>query len=147
MAGTFPARILYGADYNPEQWPETVWVEDMRFMKQARVNMVSINIFSWAMLEPQPGEYRFETLDRVVDMLAEHGIAADLATATASPPTWMSRLYPLMLPVTWDGRRMYHGSPALLPKQPGLPAQGHAAGSPFGRTLPGTPGSRYVACQ
>jgi beta-galactosidase len=110
MAGTFPARILYGADYNPEQWPETVWVEDMRFMKQARVNMVSINIFSWAMLEPQPGEYRFETLDRVVDMLAEHGIAADLATATASPPTWMSRLYPLMLPVTWDGRRMYHGS-------------------------------------
>ena len=110
MSGTFPSRVLYGADYNPEQWPEAVWVEDMRLMKQACINMVSINIFSWAILEPQAGEYRFETLDRVMDLLAEHSIAADLATATASPPAWMSRLHPSMLPVTWDGRRMYHGS-------------------------------------
>lgn len=110
MTSTFPPRILYGADYNPEQWPESVWQEDMRLMQLARVNMVSINIFSWAMLEPRPREYHFETLDRIMDMLAEHGIAADLATATASPPPWMSRLYPAMLPVTWDGRRMSHGS-------------------------------------
>ena len=110
MKQRFPSRILYGADYNPEQWPESVWQEDMRLMKLARVNMASINIFSWAALEPRPGEYHFETLDKIMDMLAEHGIAADLATATASPPTWMSRLYPDMLPVTRDGKRMSHGS-------------------------------------
>lgn len=110
MQQPFPTHLLYGADYNPEQWSESVWLEDMRLMKLAHVNMASINIFSWAALEPRPGEYHFETLDKIMDMLAEHGIAADLATATASPPTWMSRLYPDMLPVTWDGRRMSHGS-------------------------------------
>jgi beta-galactosidase len=103
-------KILYGGDYNPEQWSQEVWREDMRLMKLARVNMVSINIFSWAMLEPRPDQYHFDQLDRIMDLLAEHGIAADLATATASPPTWMSRLYPAMLPVTREGLRLSHGS-------------------------------------
>ncbi|MDQ2902786.1 MAG: beta-galactosidase [Chloroflexota bacterium] len=110
MLEYFPATLLYGADYNPEQWPEAVWLDDMRLMKLANVNMVSLNIFSWALLEPEPRHYHFEQLDRIMDMLAEHGIAADLATATASPPTWMSRLYPDMLPITRDGKRLYHGA-------------------------------------
>src|SRR5258707_2466070 len=110
MSQTFPPAILYGADYNPEQWPETVWQEDMRLMKLAGVNMVSINIFSWASLEPRPEEYHFAQLDRIMDLLAEHGIMADLATATASPPTWMSRVYPDMRPVTRTGVRLSHGS-------------------------------------
>ncbi len=107
---TFPSHILYGTDYNPEQWPVSLWAEDMRLMKLAHINIVSINIFSWATLEPRQGEYYFETLDRIMNMLTEHGIAADLATATASPPTWMSRLYPSMLPITCDSHRLTHGS-------------------------------------
>src|SRR5436305_942674 len=110
MQEPFPARILYGGDYNPEQWSEDVWLEDMRLMKLANVNMASINIFSWASLEPAPEHYQFSQLDHIMDMLAENGIAADLATATASPPTWMSRLYPDMLPVTREGTRLSHGS-------------------------------------
>jgi beta-galactosidase len=110
MQQSFPTTILYGGDYNAEQWPEGIWLDDMRLMKLANVNMASINIFSWASLEPQPDHYHFEQLDRIMDMLAQHGIAADLATATASPPTWMSRLYPDMLPVTRDGKRLSHGS-------------------------------------
>src|SRR5258708_12535860 len=111
MQHSFPPTILYGADYNPEQWPETVWQEDMRLMKLAGVNMVSINIFSWASLEPRPEEYHFAQLDRIMDLLAEHGIMADLATATASPPTWMSRVYPEMLPVTSSAVPLTHASP------------------------------------
>jgi beta-galactosidase len=110
MKQPFPTAILYGADYNPEQWPESVWLDDMRLMKLASVNRVSINIFSWATLEPAPDRYQFDQLDRIMDMLAKHHIAADLATATASPPTWMSRLYPDLLPVTRDGKRLSHGS-------------------------------------
>jgi len=110
MKQPFPSTILYGADYNPEQWPESIWLDDMRLMKLAHVNMVSINIFSWALLHPEPGRFEFDQLDRIMHMLAEHGIAADLATATATPPTWMSRLYPSMLPVTRDGKRLNHGS-------------------------------------
>lgn len=110
MHHPFPATLLYGADYNPEQWPEATWQEDMRLMKLAGVNIVSLNIFSWASLEPRPEEYHFAHLDRMMDLLAEHGVMADLATATASPPTWMSRLYPAMLPVTRTGVRLNHGS-------------------------------------
>jgi len=110
MHDPIPGTILYGGDYNPEQWSEDVWLEDMRLMKLANVNMVSINVFSWAHLEPEPEHYTFNQLERIMDTLHEHGIAADLATATASPPTWMSRLYPSMLPVTREGLRMSHGS-------------------------------------
>ena len=110
MQQSFFPMILYGADYNPEQWPESIWFDDMRLMKKAHVNMVSINIFSWALLQPERGRYEFGQLDRIMQMLAEHGIAVDLATATATPPTWMSILYPDMLPVTRDGKRLNHGS-------------------------------------
>jgi beta-galactosidase len=110
MQQPFPGTFLYGGDYNPEQWSEEIWHEDMRLMQLAHINMVSINIFSWALLEPEPEHYYFEQLDRIMDMLEQHGINADLATATASPPTWMSRLYPSMLPVTYEGLRMSQGS-------------------------------------
>ena len=110
MQQPFPTMLLYGADYNPEQWPESIWPDDIRLMKLAHVNMVSINIFSWALLEPAPGHFEFNQLDRIMNMLADNEIAVDLATATATPPTWMSRIYPEMLPVTRNGIRLSHGS-------------------------------------
>ncbi|MFJ1804741.1 MULTISPECIES: beta-galactosidase [unclassified Streptomyces] len=102
--------IAYGGDYNPEQWPQEVWAEDMRLMTEAGVNMVSVNIFSWALLEPAEGEYDFSRLDRVLDMLYAHGIAADLATPTAAPPAWFFRAHPEALPVDRDGRGLSYGS-------------------------------------
>ncbi|WP_340378838.1 beta-galactosidase [Streptomyces sp. SS7] len=102
--------IAYGGDYNPEQWPEEVWAEDMRLMAEAGVNMVSVNIFSWALLEPSEGEYDFARLDRVLDLLYSHGIAADLATPTAAPPAWFFKAHPEALPVDRDGRRLAYGS-------------------------------------
>ncbi|GGR39945.1 beta-galactosidase [Streptomyces aurantiogriseus] len=102
--------IAYGGDYNPEQWPEEVWAEDMRLMGEAGVTMVSVNIFSWALLEPSEGEYDFSRLDRVLDMLYAHGIAADLATPTAAPPAWFFKAHPEALPVDRDGRTLSYGS-------------------------------------
>ncbi|KUO19734.1 beta-galactosidase [Streptomyces dysideae] len=102
--------IAYGGDYNPEQWPEDVWAEDMRLMREAGVTMVSVGIFSWALLEPREGEYDFTLLDRVLDLLHAHGIAADLATPTAAPPAWFFRAHPEALPVDKDGRALSYGS-------------------------------------
>jgi beta-galactosidase len=102
--------IAYGGDYNPEQWPEEVWAEDVRLMAEAGVNMVSVNIFSWALLEPAEGEYDFSRLDRILDMLYAHGIAADLATPTAAPPAWFFKAHPEALPVDRDGRTLSYGS-------------------------------------
>ncbi|GAB3595859.1 beta-galactosidase [Microbacterium tumbae] len=96
-------RLRYGADYNPEQWPRETWQEDMRLMREAGVNIVSLGIFSWAHLEPRPGEWDFAWLDEVMDLLHANGIDVDLATATASPPPWLTAKHPEVLPVTADG--------------------------------------------
>lgn len=44
-------KICYGGDYNPEQWPEEIWKEDMRLFKLAHIDIVTLNVFSWAMLQ------------------------------------------------------------------------------------------------
>ncbi|NIZ91196.1 beta-galactosidase [Kineococcus rubinsiae] len=102
--------IAFGADYNPEQWPEQVRCEDLELMREAGVTLVSVGIFSWGLLEPEPGRYDFGWLDRVLDDLHGAGIGVDLATATASPPAWMSQRWPEVLPVDHDGRRHTFGS-------------------------------------
>ncbi len=103
-------RPIYGGDYNPEQWPESVWAEDARLMREAGVNLVSLGIFAWSKLEPRPGEYDFAWLDRVMDLLHDHGVFVNLATATASPPPWFSKRFPESLPVTADGVTLGTGS-------------------------------------
>lgn len=102
--------IAYGGDYNPEQWPEEVWQEDVKLMREAGVNLVSVGIFSWAKLQPDENTYDFGWLDRVMDLLAKNGVYVDLATATASPPPWLSAKYPDVLAVDTDGRTYYPGS-------------------------------------
>jgi len=103
-------HILYGGDYNPEQWPEDVWREDVRLMREAGVNLLTVGVFSWSLIEPEPGRYEFAWLDRLLDLLHENGLFADLATATASPPPWLARRNPESLPLTRDGARLWPGS-------------------------------------
>jgi len=102
--------LAFGGDYNPEQWDEQVWKEDDALMRAAGVNLVTVGVFSWALLEPGEGCYDFEWLDAHLDRLHANGIAVDLATPTASPPPWFTLAHPDALPVTADGTRLVHGS-------------------------------------
>ena len=110
MNHKLPFQIYYGGDYNPEQWPESVWSDDVRLMREAGVNIVSLGIFSWAKLQPSEKRFDFGWLDRIMDLLAENGIGVCLATATASPPPWLTTKYPTVLPVTPDGVVLQVGS-------------------------------------
>ncbi|MET7858116.1 beta-galactosidase [Streptomyces sp. NPDC005318] len=103
-------RILFGGDYNPEQWPEEVWEDDVRLMKDAGVNSVTLGVFSWAKIEPRPGAREFGWLDRLMDLLHTHGIGVVLATPTASPPPWMGAQHPETLPRAEDGSIVWYGS-------------------------------------
>ncbi len=106
-------HLLHGGDYNPEQWSPRkypdLWDQDMRLMKLAGVNIVSVGIFSWAQLEPLEGRFDFGWLDRILDLLAEHGIAANLATPSGAKPNWMAAKYPQIRRVTADGHRDLQG--------------------------------------
>lgn len=101
--------LVYGGDYNPEQWPQDVWDEDIALMQEAGVNLVSLAIFSWATLEPNEGEFHWEWLDTIVEKLHAGGIKIALATATASPPPWLTHRHPEMLPQHADGTVLHQG--------------------------------------
>ncbi|MER5791475.1 beta-galactosidase [Streptomyces sp. NPDC059627] len=102
--------LAYGGDYNPEQWPAATWREDVRLMREAGVNLVTVGVWSWGELEPRPGHYEFGWLDEVLGLLAEAGVGVDLATPTAAPPSWLAHEHPETLPVDGEGRRIAFGS-------------------------------------
>ncbi|MBI4926163.1 MAG: beta-galactosidase [Anaerolineae bacterium] len=101
--------MLHGGDYNPDQWPEEVWAEDMRLMKLANCNAMSTGIFSWTHLEPEEGKFTFGWLDRIMDMLAENNAYAVLATPSGARPAWLSKKYPEVLRVREERLRNLHG--------------------------------------
>ena len=109
---TFP-HFLHGADYNPEQWlhDKTVWDEDMRLLKLANCNELSVGIFSWAKLEPREGEYDFSFLDEIIDRIGKAGGKVILATPSGARPRWLAETYPEVLRVGKDGVRE-HFNPA-----------------------------------
>jgi len=102
--------IAYGGDYNPEQWPRETWLDDVRLMREAGVNLVSVGIFSWGLLETSEGVFDFGWLDDILGLLHDNGIAVDLGTPTASPPAWFFATYPDARTVTRDGVTMGFGS-------------------------------------
>lgn len=118
-------HLWFGGDYNPDQWSDLELDADLALFERAHVNTVTVGVFSWSSLEPAEGEYRFDWLDRALDRLHAAGVGVILATPTASPPPWFSRLHPEALPVTTDGVRLIHGSRDTY--NPAAPAYREAA--------------------
>lgn len=102
-------KILYGGDYNPNQWPEDVWKEDMRLFEKASINSATINVFSWAQLQPSEERYDFEQLDRIFAMLEKNNYGIVLGTSTASLPAWMVKRYPEVARTDFEGRQHKFG--------------------------------------
>ena len=102
--------IAFGGDYTPEQWSKETWLEDVALMREAGVNLVSVGIFAWALIETDEGVFDFGWLDEVIDLLHNNGIAVDLGTPTASPPAWFFAKYPDARVVTREGVTMGFGS-------------------------------------
>lgn len=104
-------HIVHGGDYNPDQWirNKEIWQEDVRLMKLAHVNSVTLGIFSWSLLEPRENEYHFEWLDEVMDLMHENGIGVILATPSGARPAWLAQKYPEVLRVEENGIRNEYG--------------------------------------
>jgi len=102
-------KILFGGDYNPEQWPREIWEEDMRLFKKANVDIVTLNVFSWASLQPSENVYDFSKLDEIMELVHANGLKVCLATATAAHPAWMVKKYPDILRTNFDGSKRKFG--------------------------------------
>jgi beta-galactosidase GanA len=130
--------FAYGGDYNPEQWSEEVWEEDVALMRRAGVNSVNLGVFSWGLIEIADGVYDFGWLDRVMDLLHDNGVGVNLATPTASPPIWLLQAHPEIAPVSEAG------VVSLVGHVPPVCATYRAAD---GNPLPQPSGATHVACE
>lgn len=98
-----------GCAYYPEDWDESEIDYDISMMKKAGINCARIGEFAWRKMEPKPGKFDFEWLHKVVNKLGENGIAVVLGTPTATPPVWLSKLYPDVFAEDANGRKKSHG--------------------------------------
>ena len=101
--------LVFGCDYNPEQWDRSVWPDDVRLMRQAGIGLVAINIFGWSSINPAPGVWDFSALDEIIELLHAAGIRINLGTGTASPAPWLTARHPEILPVGEDGTVFHQG--------------------------------------
>ncbi|MFY4774431.1 beta-galactosidase [Metabacillus sp. RGM 3146] len=102
--------MFIGVDYYPEQWPESRWPEDIRLMKELGVNVVRLAEFGWQLMEPVEGKFDFSLYDRAIDLLTQNGIKIVLGTPTATPPAWLIKKHPEILPVDQNGVTISFGA-------------------------------------
>jgi len=111
--------LVFGCDYNPEQWDRSVWPEDVRLMQQAGIGLVAINIFGWSSINPAKGVWDFSALDEIIALLHAAGIRINLGTGTASPAPWLTARHPEILPMGDDGTTFHPGGrQAYCPSSP-----------------------------
>ncbi len=99
-----------GVCYYPEHWPEQQWADDAAQMVATGLTWVRIGEFAWSRMEPRPGQFTWEWLDRAIAVLGAAGLNVVLGTPTATPPRWMVEKYPDMLPVDAQGNARKFGS-------------------------------------
>ncbi|MBN9387607.1 MAG: beta-galactosidase [Chloroflexi bacterium] len=102
-------RFELGVCYYPEQWPETMWADDFRRMREVGFSVIRIAEFAWTVFEPQEGTFSFDLFDRAIDLAHQHGLQVILGTPTATPPAWLTTKYPEVLNVTQAGVQYRHG--------------------------------------
>lgn len=110
IIGKYP-HMLHGGDYNPDQWQDSpeILSEDMRLMKKACCNEMSLGIFAWSTLEPEEGVFDFSFLDKAMDDIYNAGGRVILATPSGARPAWMAEKYPEVLRIRNDGLRNEFG--------------------------------------
>ena len=104
-------KLLHGGDYNPEQWLDRpdILAQDIELMKKARVNTVTLGVFSWSVLEPEEGVFRLDWLADIIHNLYANGIRTILATPSAARPAWLAHKYPEVRRVRADRvRELYN---------------------------------------
>lgn len=102
-------KVVFGGDYNPEQWDEATRLVDMEMLNCMSVDIVTLNVFSWARLQPDENTYDFSELDKIVKMVTDNGLKICMATSTAAHPAWMAKKYPDVTRVDFQGKKFKYG--------------------------------------
>jgi beta-galactosidase len=82
----------FGVAYYPEYWSEERWEEDAQLMAKADFNVVKLAGLPLTKIEPKPGALNVEWLDRVITLLASHGMKIVLEVPNATTSLWLRSL-------------------------------------------------------
>ncbi|WP_310496424.1 beta-galactosidase [Sandarakinorhabdus sp.] len=99
-----------GVCWYPEQWPQSIWASDVRRMVELGLTFVRIGEFAWSRLEPEPGQFDWGWMDRVLDLCASAGLNVVMGTPTATPPKWLVDAHPGILARGRNGQVRHFGS-------------------------------------
>ncbi|ACZ43405.1 Beta-galactosidase [Thermobaculum terrenum ATCC BAA-798] len=102
--------LLLGVCYYPEQVDPSEWEADLARIREAGLDTVRIGELIWSGLEPEPGRFRCEWLDEVLELCRGYGLAVVLGTPTATLPPWLVEADPEVMPVDDRGVRAAYGS-------------------------------------
>lgn len=134
-------HFLFGGDWNPEQWPEDTWEHDLDMLEDAHINEVTINVFSWALLQLAEDRYDFSMLDKIVALLVKHDFNIVMATGTAALSGWMVRLHPETIRTEQNGtRHVFGGRHNFCPTSPYFRKVSRALAAHVAERYAGTPG-------
>ena len=99
-----------GVCWYPEQWPEPLWASDVQRMAALGLSFVRIGEFAWSRIEPEPGRFEWDWLDRAVELARAAGLEVVMGTPTATPPKWLVDAHPEILAKGRDGQVRGFGS-------------------------------------
>lgn len=104
------SKLELGVCYYPEQWGRSHWRDDAARMVEMGLDWVRIAEFTWSLIEPERGQFHWDWLDEVIEILGQAGLRIMMSTPTAAPPKWLIDEHPEILPVGPDGRVRGFGS-------------------------------------
>lgn len=99
-----------GVDYYPEQWDRSLWEADADLMQKTGVKLVRMGEFAWSSMEPREGQFTFDWLDEVIELITSRGMEVVLCTPTHNPPLWLFEKHPDAMSVEKDGSHVRLGT-------------------------------------
>ena len=83
-----------GTQYYRPPFPESrYWEDDLRRMRDSGLNTVQLWVL-WAWVEAEPGTFRFDDYDLLIELAGKHGLGFVLSTIAEIQPAWIHRLIP-----------------------------------------------------
>src|SRR5689334_8066337 len=98
-----------GTYYYPEQWPQEQWERDFDNIVAMGLQVIHMAEFAWFSLEPRPGQFQFDWLEKCIEMCKKRKLDVILCTPAAAPPIWLAQEHPDTLPMDKTGTRMRFG--------------------------------------
>ena len=90
----------FGVTFYPDQWPQDVWEESFKKIKETGFNLVRFGEMAWDWVQKKEDKFDWAEMDKALELAAKYNIKVVLGLATSQAPVWLLRKYPQVRPVS-----------------------------------------------